>query len=113
MHSLSRHGGDVGHDDLVDEGAEAESEVRGDVLHRSGEQISEGGKLLLVVLHGLGQIHEVVEVNRIVLGLSVEEVHVVCLVWKTERICFRSDKSLLTHDHKEWVGSKYIGVHEE
>ena len=103
VYSLSRHGGDVGHDDLVDEGAEAEPEVGGDVLHGCGEEVAEGGELLLVILHGLGQVHEVVEVHRVILGLGVEEVHVVRLVWKTERICFKSDKSLLTHDQKEWV----------
>ena len=79
---LSGHGGDVGHDDLVDEGAESEPEVGGDVLHGGGEEVSERRELLLVVLHRLGEVHEVVEVNRVVLGLLVEKVQVVSLVCK-------------------------------
>ena len=82
---LSGHGGDVGHDDLVDEGSEAEPEVGGDVLHGGGEEVSEGGELLLVVLHRLGEVHEVVEVHRVVLRLLVEKVQVVRLVCKGKR----------------------------
>ena len=51
---LSGHGGYVGHDDLVDEGSEAEPEVGCDVLHGGCEEVPEGGELLLVVLHRLG-----------------------------------------------------------
>ena len=95
MHSLSRHGGDVGHDDLVDEGAEAEPEVGGDVLHGCGEEVAEGRELLLVVLHRLGQVHEVVQVHGVILGLGVEEVHVVRLVWKQSGKGAMSAKSFL------------------
>ena len=51
-------------------------------LHSCSQQVSEGGQLLLVVLHGLGEVHEVVQIDRIVLSLLVEEVQVVRLVWK-------------------------------
>ena len=81
---LPGHGGDVGHDHLVDEGAEAEPEVGGDVLHGGGEEVAEGGELLLVVLHGLGEVHEVVEVDWVVLGLLVEKVQVVSLICNGE-----------------------------
>ena len=80
VYSLSRHGGDVGHDDLVDEGAEAEPEVGGDVLHGLGQEVPQRRQLLLVVLHGLGQVHQVVQVHGVVLGLHVVEGQVVGLV---------------------------------
>ena len=55
-------------------------EVGGDILHSLCQQVPQGGELLLVVLHGLGEVHEVVEVHWVVLCLGVVEVHVVRLV---------------------------------
>jgi hypothetical protein len=46
--------------------------IGGDVLHGLGEQVPQGGELLLVVLHGLGQVHQVVQVHGVVLSLSEE-----------------------------------------
>ena len=91
---LSGHGGDVGHDDLVDEGAESEPEVGGDVLHGGGEEVSERRELLLVVLHRLGEVHQVVEVHGVVLGLLVEKVQVVSLVWKGENLVTKESQNL-------------------
>ena len=54
--------------------------VGGDVLHGLRQQIPQGGQLLLVVLHGLGEVHQVVQVQRVVFRLGVVEVHVVGLV---------------------------------
>jgi hypothetical protein len=54
--------------------------VGGDVLHGLGQEVTQGGELLLVVLHGLGEVHEVVEVYGVVLRLGVVEVHIVRLV---------------------------------
>ncbi len=78
---LSRHSWDIRHDNFVDEGAEPEPEIGGNVLHGGGQEVAEGRQLLLVVLHGLGQVHQVVEINWIILGLLVVEVQIVCFVW--------------------------------
>jgi hypothetical protein len=47
-----------------------------DVLHGLGEQVAQGGELLLVVLHGLGQVHQVVQVHGVVLSLRQGYIYV-------------------------------------
>ena len=64
--SLLRHGADVRHDHLVDEAAEAEPEVGGQLPHLHRQQVPQLGQLVLVVLHRLAEVHQVVEVDGVV-----------------------------------------------
>lgn len=68
---LFRHGAHVRHDNFVDEAAESQTEIRRDVLHRFGQEVAEQRQLVLVVLHGLAEVHEVVQVDRVVFRLRV------------------------------------------
>lgn len=52
FNSLFRHGRDVWHQHLVDEGSETQAEVGCDISHRVGQQIAEMRKFLFVVFHG-------------------------------------------------------------
>ena len=72
--------GHVRHHHLVHKASKAQSEVGGELLHGLGEQVSQGRELLLVILHGLREVHEVVQVHGVVDGLLVVEVHVEGLI---------------------------------
>lgn len=77
---IFRHGGYVGHEDLVDERSEPKPEVGGDLLHLLGQLSSQRGQFFLVVLHGLGQVHQVVQIDGVVFGLRVLDVQSVDFV---------------------------------
>lgn len=80
-YSLVRHRRDVRHQHLVDERSEAQPKVGRDVLHCLGKRVAQHGQRLLVVLHGLGEVHQVVQIDWVVLGLRVGHVQLVLLVW--------------------------------
>jgi hypothetical protein len=48
--------------------AEAESEILGYVSHAIGQQLAQLAQLVLVGNHGVGQVHEKIQVDWIVLG---------------------------------------------
>lgn len=78
---LFGHGADVRHHHLVDERAEAEPKVAGEGTHLFGQLVAQLRQLLLVVLHRLGQVHQVVQIHGIVTGLLEGGVEVVRILW--------------------------------
>ena len=59
---------------LLDKRAEAEAEVARDAAHARGEQLAELAQLGLVRVHRVGQVHEKVKVDRVVLGQLIRDV---------------------------------------
>lgn len=65
---------------FVDEAAQPESKVVGVGLHGLGELLAQSGQRFLVHAHGGREVHQVVQVHRIVPGpfeLKLDFVHVV------------------------------------
>ena len=71
---------------LLDKRAEAETKVLGDVAHAGGKQLTELAQLVLVDVHRVGEVHEKVEIDRIVFGELIGDV-------EAERCVFKSTKS--------------------
>lgn len=71
---------DVGQRHLVHEAPEAQPEVACQVPHGRRDLASELRELVLVVLHGLGEVHQVVEVDGVVGRLAVLEGDLALLV---------------------------------
>lgn len=53
---------------LIDEPTEAELEIGRQTLHRADELPAEKYQLVLVVLHRFGQIHQIIQIDRVVHG---------------------------------------------
>ena len=58
-----------GHCILVDERTESEFEVARDVPHGAGQLFAQRFQLHHIIFHRIGQIHEKVQIDRIVFGL--------------------------------------------
>lgn len=98
---LGRNCADVRHRDFVHKGAEAEAEVGRDALHPLGEKVAKLGQLVLVVLHGFGEVHQVVEIHWVILSLGVLQLHVVSFICN---MTSESEQSfLLTESSKQSV----------
>ena len=65
---LLRDEADEGRHLLVHEAAEADPKVAGDVADGGGELAAELDHVLPVVRHGVGEVHEVVDVDGVLLG---------------------------------------------
>ena len=51
------------------------SPVLGDILYGGGDVLAEPDDVLPVVRHAVAEVHEVVEIHRVVLGLTHGEPH--------------------------------------
>lgn len=56
-------------DGLVHKGAKAHAQVAGGAVHGLGQALAQRPQAVEVVVHGVGEVHEVVEVHGVVLDL--------------------------------------------
>lgn len=71
---------DIRHLDLIHETAETQTELGGDLLHGTSQLVPQQTQLLLIVVHRPAQVHEIIQIDRIVFGLSVRHVDAVRLL---------------------------------
>ena len=70
LHSLRRRYVHVGRDWLVHESAESHAQVAGGLVDGFGEVVAQHPQAAQVVVHGVGEVHQVVQIYRVVLHLS-------------------------------------------
>lgn len=80
LHGL--FGGDVhvGRYRLVHKSSKAHAEVAGGAVHGLGQAFSQRPQAEEIVIHGVGEIHEVVEINRVVLHLTHLHCEALCII---------------------------------
>ena len=67
---LGRHCAHVWHDNLVDERTESQPEIGRQTLHALHQELPQFGQLVLVVLHRLGKIHQVIQIDWVIFSLG-------------------------------------------
>lgn len=71
----------VGGNGLVHKGPKADAKVAGELAHLTGQLGTQVLDVLQIVLHGVGQVHQVVDVHRVVFHLAhvdTEHLGVIC-----------------------------------
>lgn len=83
LHSL--FGGDVHvrRERLVHKSTEAHAEVAGGAVHGLGQAFAQCPQAEEVIIHGVGEIHEVVEIHRVVLYLTHLHCEALSIIWET------------------------------
>lgn len=74
------HGIDVWHYDFVDKATETQTEIACNLAHALDQQLAQIGQFLLVVLHGLAQVHKIVEIHGIIFRLGISERHSISFI---------------------------------
>lgn len=84
LHSL--FGGDVHvrRERLVHKSPKAHAEVAGGAVHGLGQAFAQCPQAEEVIVHGVGEVHEVVEIHRVVLYLTHLHCEAFGIIWKTE-----------------------------
>lgn len=70
-----------GRNGFVNEGTKSHLEIIRDGVHGVGQQCCKVDQLFFVILHGSGQVHDVVQIHRIVLHSSEPYRNMNWLIW--------------------------------
>lgn len=68
------------HHDFIDEGPEADGELVGEIVQSLGKFFAEGRQVGLIVGHRVGEVHEVIQVDRVRQGAAERDGQ---LLWHT------------------------------
>lgn len=81
LHSRFGGGVHVRRERLVHKSPEAHAEVAGGAVHGLGQAFAQCPQAEEVIIHGIGEIHEVVEIHRVVLYLTHLYCEALSIIW--------------------------------
>lgn len=82
-HSLFRGYVHIRREWLVHKGSKSHAEVAGGAIHGLCEAAAQRPQAEQVIVHGVGKVHEVVEIHRVVLYLTYLHREALSIVWET------------------------------